>query len=616
MLDLANKWRNYEKKIAEYLLVRERTYAESECKRRLVKRYHNLRSAIDLSGGRSTHTRLAYQHDFATKIKMPLVREAYNLRKASLRANYRNDPLFTLVPVADTPRENARNLQDAVNYNLKRTKFRAKALNPLVNMVAACGAGVVYSDWVAQSRKMRQTVPTPMGAMQVMATKDTYNVVNRHIHPLNYIQNPGYVDPEDSDYQGHYETWTLAKLMSRAKAEPDLYIKKNVEAVLKEAKDGAMQNDSMVHVAKQEDWNALSVDVNIWWAQLQITRNEDDETYYYVEMIGDKIIRLEPGYYDEDLRPYSIFGLDPRPDVWWSNTDPEMQLGFENVLNSVLQMQMDNAIRNLQQFIFLDKQLGVDAAMINRAHLNGGFLYVDVKDANRHISHMIHREQGHEVSLGGLNDAIREAKEGSQRIKPKADYFRTASEGGPQNKTATAASFMEEEANVQEADYATAFNMGLARMGYVNGTMLKQLLPDEFYMRPDPRMPGASKYDKLAILGDCDYTVETSMTRNKLQQVMKLQNVITGIMNFKGTGDPAFQNFNIAPIVKEWVNALDLPADTEEVYNDQMAMPNPAMGMGGMGQPQPELPDAAGAANMGGEPGQIQVGAQLEGAVA
>lgn len=614
MLDLENKWRNYESKIKEYLLTRARTYEQSSCKQRLVKRYFSIRDAIDLAGGRSSQNRLQYQHDFNSKIKMPLVREAYNLRKASLRANYRNEPLYTLVPVANTPRENAKNLGDALNYNLKRTQYRRKCLNPLINMVAACGAGVVYSDWMADTRAVMQTINTPLGPQRMRVPRDRYNVINRNIHPLNYIQNPNHVDSEDSDYQGHYESWPLAKLMSRAKAQPDVYIKKNVREVIDEAKESAMHNEAMMHVAKSEDWNALTVDVTIWWAQLQITNNEDDESYYYVEMVGDKIIRLEPGYYDEEMRPYSIFGLDPRPDVWWSNTDPEMQLGFENALNSVLQMQMDDAIRNLQQFIFMDKQLGVDPAMLNRAHLNGGYVFVNNKDANRHISQMFYRDQGRELNLAGINGVLQEGKEAAQRVRPKPDFSRTAPQGGIQNKTAYAASLIEEDANVQEADYAVAFNMGLERMGEVNGVILRQMLPDLFAMRPDPRV-SQRVVSKEEILGPVHYTVETAMTRNQQQRVMKLQNVLTGVMNFIGTGHPAFQNFNLAPIVKEWVNALDLPADTEEVYNDQMAVPGavPDANMPGMELQAMEMPAQAA---MGGDPGQVSVGAQLEGVAA
>ena len=590
MLNLIKSFDKYEKKISDYIEDRISSYFSSAAYKGLKTKTEIMNDSYDMKWhGKREKNRSS--NEWLSKIGFPLVREAVMIRRAALRANFRADPLLSLEPAGSTSYENAQNASEVLNQSLISSDFRAMVFSPLTSYVARYGAGVVFSRFNRSETKVYRTTSTPFGPERQEVPKEKTNVLNECVDPLNYFQNPSIAYGYASDYQGFVRRWYLSSLIAEVKKDETNYIRKNLVKVIEEAKKAQLQNSNFHAQKNVGDWKWIGIDLEHWYGKINIADNEDDETIYYVEKAGDKIVRLQTNPNDDNLVPLSIFGLDARLDYWWGNSDAEAQRPFENYLNFILSLSADNALREMEKYIFFP-QGQIDIANIQNAHKHGGFVGVDIK--NIPMNQLFHEWKPSQGNINSLDWIVREVKEASQRVKTKVDLQRQANQGGLQNKTLGAAQMVEQQGNIEDSDFTEEFAYGLKKLGYVDIILLQQHLPDVFAIRP--KLKEAQKVlNKLDILGNFRYKCETSLTRNKIGEVLRLQNVITGLMNMMGTGNPAFANIKLQPIIKEFIKKLDLPADADEVYPEQQAMA--------------QMPGAVPSMNL---PGQEQAGAVQE----
>lgn len=590
-IDLIRMFRRHEKRIGSYIDTRVSTYFNSQCYRTLKNRMNRLRSSLDMRYHKSQGNN-HLTNNWKAKIGVPLVREAFLAQRASLFSNFRNDPLLSVTPLRNTPYENARAAQDLLTSNMRSTRFRAKCYNSLVNTFSRYGSAVSMCYWQQNSSSAMYTEPKRLpdgrqyGYERVRRSRTQVGANNRSIHILNYFQNPRVADPEESDYQGHVERWRLSDLMAEAEAHPDLYVKENVEKVIREAqKDATIQSEHYYDYSgdTNAEWQGTGIDIVHWWGTLNINGNERDQTTYYVERVGDTIIRFQDNPNDGGVRPYSVFAMDPREEYWWGNTTSENQIMFENAANVFLNMYADAGLQAMQRFVFYNKDMGLNPAQLNQAAKTGGFVPVTMK-RDQDMSKVLFPWQRTEVSGHSTQYALSEIKEAAQRVRPKADFTRSAVQGGPQNKTATAALAMSQQGDIQENYYFAQFEYGLKDIGLKDLRMLQTYLPDEFSARPKANV--LVEMDKGNILGDFDFMVQSTLTKNQQIQAMNLINTLTAIMNFKGSGDPSWQQVQLMPIIRAWFREIDLPIDVDEVVPDEAAMMG-MQGMPGMGAPGP-----------------------------
>ena len=76
------------------------------------------------------------------------------------------------------------------------------------------------------------------------------------------------------------------------------------------------------------------------------------------------------------------------------------------------------------------------------------------------------------------------------------------------------------------------------------------------------------------LIGQYAFTAESSLQKSTIGESIRLQNVLTGMINFMGTGLPVFQGINPIPIVKNWIKKLDV-GDVDIIYPDQNQMAQP-----------------------------------------
>jgi hypothetical protein len=431
----------------------------------------------------------------------------------------------------------------------------------------------------------RKTVPGPFGPERKNVVVDArQNVVNRHVHILDYFQEPDVADYKCSDINGHIDCIKISDLISMSKINPDSYLKENLQWIIKEAKKSAI-TDSDKFDFHSEDLSKHSIDVKRGYAVINIAGNEDDQNHYYFEIVGGKLIRFELNPNDEDLVPYSVFGIHKRPEYWWSNSDSELVLTHENYTNLIMGIKADRALQDLQSYIFYGAGT-IDSGDWNRRHLNGGLIPVELKDGKR-LSDILYQFLPQDNSLASTDSIMREVKESQQKISTQPDLSRGAKQGGVRNQTATAALILEEQGDAQESFILENFQYGLKNMAQINVTLLQQYLGDIIEIRPDRDKP-FEQIRKEEVLGAYDFIAETSLTKNKSSELIRLQNALTTIQNFKGSGDPQWQNINLEPIIKNWFRKLDV-GDVDEIIPPQQPQQQQQMMAGGL---PPELAGA------------------------
>lgn len=572
--DLVNKVKSsekYQRMVSNYLLSRDDTYMRSLCRKRLEKRYKWLKASLD--GAYSPNNAEGYvNNSWLPSLIFPMVREMYYMVRGMTMKNFRQDPLITLEPMYETPFDNSLNAQIALNTNFKRTQFRSKCFERVIDDVARVGLGVTFSGIVRTEKPVRKTVDGPFGpSQQMIQGTGRTNVLNTRIHPLNYAQDPDVVDPDDSSWKRIIDSIPVSRLMAMVKQNPDMFIKKTVDYVIKTAKGEIWENTDKWKddETNRDDLGKSGIDFKHFYSKLWILGNEDDDTDYIISMVEDKVVGIEENMYDDAICPIQTFRMRRRPEYYWGNTPSEDNLGHEKFMHILMNMTAQNAVQALERYVFYDKNAFSMEEMLN-ARSNMGFIPVEMK-SNLQIQNMIYDYQPRDVSTSNIDWVAREVKESVQKSAFKPDFLRSGNKGGLANNTATAASILDETSNVLESDCMEVFGYDVCGLGKINTTLLQMFLGDFVKLPVNPKQTPVTIM-KSQLLGDFDYNIVSSIHKNRVQEVIRLQNAITQILNYKGTADPTWANFNLVPIVKKWIKQLDV-GDPDTLLPEQQQIP-------------------------------------------
>jgi hypothetical protein len=587
---LVDSFESRERDITDYVIDRISHYDASECKKKLRNRMAKLDDSVDMKFSPG-NTRVRSANNFKSKICMPLVREKYRLFNGMTLAAFRHEPKVTVLPEGDTPRINAVVAQEVLNQNFRRTEFDYKAWRGAVQYLGRYGVAVMPFQYRASDKVGKEkTVYGPFGfEKKAGGNERRHNVFNYCVNPLNYFQNPAIADPCDSDYRGYRDRIPLATLIAEYEND-EFMVKKNLKEVIGQAMKATVRDAQYFTKGQATDWYRVGVDLTYWYGTINIAGNENDQNEYYVQVIGDKIVRFGTNPYDEGITPISVYTCDPRLEYWWGNTPIENSVPMENFLNMILQMRADQAAQVIERFLFYDKGAGIDPADLNNRKINGGYVGVGLK-AGMRAQDVFFEYQPRDYSASSIEPIIREVKEADQRLSFESDFQRPAMQGGPQNQTATAAIMMDEKGNVLKSDLLEMVGFGLINTARGNLTMLQQMLPDYFMLAPDRAPP--LKVFKQHVLGTYKYQLHSCLLKNKATQQTNLINFLTQMVNFRGTGDPVFQQMNLLPILKELVRKYDLDTDTNDIF-----MP--------AAQPQIQQQSGVTTSPMNGAPGDMQ----------
>jgi hypothetical protein len=588
-IDLTTEFPKYHTAISAYLSARVNTYFASPCYTILKKRYERLRDSIDMKFKPQT------ENEFASKISLPLLRPRYLFRRASIKGNFRNDPLYTLSAMGNTTVEAARNMQEILRLSLKHTKFRQTTFESLVDFVARYGAAVCYTQFQDVGAKGMRTVYDPQNPASKYqrvkaAAPGSVAVKNYFVHPLNYFQDPGAVDPDESYIRGFIDTWRVSDLAAAYANEQQNYIKENLEKVLKECRENGKRDENTYHDATTgKDESHMTVDVRRVWSTVNIVGNEADDTIYYAEIVGDTVIRFQDNPLDGNIVPLKCYRMRRRPEFWWGNSDCEDVQSHENFYNLMMSLKADGAIAATDRLNLYPRAWGVSNEDMRNRRAYGGWVPYDIVQGMPPINQSIFTHQPVDNSTSQVDWVLRELKESAQGSTSRPDLTRGYNQGGVANKTATAASILASQGDTLDADMLEVFSYDLCGTGDINMRLLQQYLGNTIMLRGDAKQPPRT-LEKYEFLGDMTIDVESSLQKNDLVELNRYQNAIMMLSGMQQAGVVQPGQINWDAVIRDVVRMSNI-GDVDEI----MPPPGQAMGMptgvpNGPADPAPGMP--------------------------
>lgn len=590
MVDLIANFVERETEIGGLIRERAEGYYNSKCFKTLTRRIDDLQACNDLKPA------ALKRNDWNSHVVFPIVKERALLRRAITASNYRAIDTFSLIPQGNTPAENAALAETVLNVNMGSTLFRMKCLKPLIDTASKFGSGVTYTYWRSSESSRLETVydPETQTYNRVRNADLHKNAVTSQVGLRDYFQNPDVADPDSSDFQGHYRRMHISELTPLL--ENEAYIRVNLQKVIEDLKHGVCKTQQRPWV--DGDMNRWGTDVLRYEGVLPIRGNEDSEARYFVEMIGETIIRMSVDDYDDDIRSYTVSSFDKRAEYWWGNSDSEYVVAHENFLNTMLSMTADNAIRSMRQYVFYAKGTIKPSDIANSARTDG---FIPVDAGNLSMNQLVNPFQPGAMQLGPTQFISQMVNDSIQKMSTKVDLSRQTSQGGGvlNNTTATGANILAGQADTLEADILENFDFGITEIGRKSLIMLQQFLSEIFYVRPGPK-DVERMLEKFQILGRYQVSIHTTAMKNKQSELLRMQNLATWLLNVTANPAMAQAGINILPLVNDILKKADIPSGDEILPKESEVM-TPGMvpsaqapvsatggGMVPMGAPQPQ----------------------------
>jgi hypothetical protein len=149
------------------------------------------------------------------------------------------------------------------------------------------------------------------------------------------------------------------------------------------------------------------------------------------------------------------------------------------------------------------------------------------------------------------------------------------------------------------SDRMENFDYSVCEIGRKNLVLLQQFLTELFYVRPKADQVEKQIY-KYMILGRFQYLVNSTVSKNKQNEMVRLQNLVTWLSNLLANPQLQQAGYKMIPAVNDVLRRADLPSIDEIIPSDdqiQQAAPGgqpSAQGSmqatGGAMQPMQQMP--------------------------
>jgi len=591
MLSQTEIWTKFKQTITNKGIELYTSYFESNVYKRFKLRCSLIDNAID--------GKFPAQNAFIADVAPLVIRKDYNTTMAFLSKYFENDPVITLRSIGSTPQQNADIMQNVLQSNFTTTRFREKTLLPVFDNLSRYGSCVTFSQFddnygaggsvaVAAS----DSAPSPFMTTERQPKKV---VVTKSVHPLNYCQDPQGNYQSDTAWKGFLDTWYVSDLFGLA--EVDLYNKENVLKVIEETKKGAkddfwygggQHNNDRGQQSEAADYSRAVVHPVRMWAPLNFEGNENDPTIYYMEFIQRKLVRCHPVDINKDLMPLQTGTYYPRPDMWMGNASLEFKMAYQNLKNWIIGSTIETTMKGMDRMV-LTRRGALDVADINNRHQMGGIVYTDTMEP---LDKIMYPVQFQNAARGDMEWLNRNVDQEIQELSPVVNMQNKYNEGGMNNSTLGAAQM---QAGLGETMFGFVMknvSFFISRVGEVNADIMQKNCSDEIPYRPSP-LQDEVRLSKQAILGEFIFSAASSYYINEKGERVDSANMITQVLNWRGTQAPEFQQLNLLEMLKDWVKAWKgCGSDTEKYMSSQpVQVQPPAMvpGVGG-GAPAPVPP--------------------------
>jgi hypothetical protein len=514
--------------VTSFCLGRKKQYHDSAAYSGLKNRCRSMDKYIDNESPVSS--------TFMSDITPQTIRKAYIEFSALFRKFLETDPLFSVSRISKMPVEMEHLLNAEINDGLNKTYFRDRCLFWSTDDMVRYGTSAIYtfatSDYNASGLITVKAEDGYEGTYKQVHQEGDNVVVSTPIHPLNVIIDPRanfMVSPDFIGFIGDICVANIANLL-----ENDVYIQSNLKEVFELCKKGLPDEHWFCgDKDNKRDYTRGHSNITYMWTRLGFEGNEDDSTWYAVEIIGDKIIRIEENNLDENCIPLALQRIMPRKYVWFGNTPLEDKICIQNLLYWSINTTIESTARAMDRIV-LYRGGGLDIEAINSRHQTAGF--VPYTGNEQDLSRLMYSPQMPNNAFRE-NDWLTNFMRREDQDSSAMPNFNPQSEGGPTNKTLGGAQMMASIGEIKMALMVDQFCAGLKDVAKHRLALQKNI----------------STGNKDHMLGQIQFDCKVSNVFNYAREALDSQNRLNNMINLKATKLPQMGAIKIGQFIEDVV---------------------------------------------------------------
>ena len=545
-------FKQFEGAITQIVLNRKKQSFESQAFKGLKNNCMQMDQYIDnMSPGVST---------FISDITPQVIRRAYNEFSALFNKFLETDPLFSVRRNSKISEEQEHNIISVLTDNLEKTYFRDRCLPWTIDSIIRYGVAPVYSfatsDYNANSL---MTVKGEDGYAEG-DYKQTYQkgenvVISTPIHPLNIIMDPNSNFMVSPDYLGFIGDISVANIA--VLRDNDQYIQKNLKEIFEQCKKGLPDDHWYGGPTKdKKDFTRGKSNISYMWTRLPFEGNEDDPTWYCIEFIHDKIIRIEENILDGNTIPLALPRILPRQYTWTGNSPLVDKICIQNLMYWLLNTEVESTARLMDRLIFV-RTGTLDQEAINSRHQTGGVVFYSGQEQ---LEKLVYAPEFPAAGIREANDlmAIMRREDQDSSAMPN---FNPQAEGGPTNTTLGGAQMMASIGEIKMTKLVSDMCIGLKDIAKHQIALLKNISGETIETNNGDKIP------KDHLLGDILFSTKISNVFNYMREGVDSQNRLTQLINYKASKLPQFASIPLAPYITDW-QRCSLKRESIEEYQD------------------------------------------------
>jgi hypothetical protein len=472
---------------------------------------------------------------FISDVTPQTIRRGYNEYSALFNKFLETDPLFSVRRTNKISSEQEHVIIDLITNNLEKTGYRERCLSWSIDHIVRYGTAATYSFAV-----------TDYNANSLMTVKDgSYEgeyrqeyqtgenvVVSTPIHPLNVIFDNRANFQVQPDFIGFIADICVSNIATLLNNE--VYINKNLKEVFEQCKKGLP--DKHWFDGENTDVKNFSrghSNITYLWTRLPFEGNEDDPTWYSIEIIGDKIIRIEENVLDGNTIPLAIKRILPRQYTWYGNSPLVDKICIQNLQYWLINTTVESTAR-LMDRIVLYREGELDVTAVNSRHQTGGL--VPYRGQELDLSKLIHSPDIKNPSYRE-NDWLMQLTRREDQDSSAMPNFNPQSDGGPTNKTLGGAQMMASIGEIKMARMVNDMCIGLKDVAKHQLVLLRNIMTG----------------NKDNTLGDIQFSTKISNVFNYVREGIDSQNRLSQLINFKATKMPQFAAVKTGKFIEDFV---------------------------------------------------------------
>jgi hypothetical protein len=485
---------------------------------------------------------------FISDITPPVIRRAYHENTALFTKFLETEPLFSVRRNNSMPLEQIEQIQSVISDNVEKTYYRDRCLQWSIDDIIRYGTALTYTfatnDFNANSLMTIKGSEDEFGDFRQVYGAGQNVAISTAVHPLNGIVDPRSNHMVEPDYMGFIGDISVANI--RTLFDNTAYVQKNLQSFFNACKGGLSDEHwfSGSNAAELKDFSKGHSNITYLWTRLPIEGNEDDSTWYAVELSAeDKVLRIEENPLDGNTIPLAIKRVFPRKYQWFGNSPLVDKVSVQNMMYFLVNSTVESTTRLMDRIVLYRKGSGLDVEALNSRHQVGGLVPY----------------QGQEQDLSKLmygvpmpNNAYRESDWLMQEMRREDQdtsaipNFNPQAQGGPTNQTLGGAQMMASIGEMKSAYLVNQMASGLKDVAKHQLVLLRNLADEN-----GVQLQNGQIVQKQSLLGDVSFTCKISNVFNYLREGIDSENRLNNAINRRSTQIPQFKAIKLKPLIED-----------------------------------------------------------------